>query len=115
MVEHLGFSGFGLGDQGLVQDVQNILAHLLQLGLDLLAVIADGSHMLFRSLGLLFLLNRRNDAPRGTTGADNVLVCDGKEISLVNGKFTSDLYVISLARCEIDDSFGDVSYLCDFL
>lgn len=41
MVEDLALAGLRLGDEALVEDVQNILADLLKLGLDLLAVVAD--------------------------------------------------------------------------
>ena len=57
MVEDFGLARLGLGDQGLVQDIKNILADLLKLGLDLLTVIADGRDMLVGALGLLLLLD----------------------------------------------------------
>jgi hypothetical protein len=63
VVEDLGLAGFGLGDEGVVQDIEDILADLLELGLDLLAVFTDGSNVLLGALGLLLLLDRGNDAP----------------------------------------------------
>lgn len=77
VVEHLGLASLGLGDQGLVKDVQDILADLLQLSLDLLAVITDDGDVLLRALGLLLLLDGGDDAPGGTAGTNNVLVSDG--------------------------------------
>ena len=74
MVEDLGLAGFGLGNQGLIENVKNILADLLELGLNLLAVIADGGNMLLGSLRLLLLFDRGDDAPRGTSGTHDVLV-----------------------------------------
>jgi hypothetical protein len=63
MVEDLGLARFSLGDQGLVKNVQDILADLLELRLDLLAIVADGADMLVCTLGLLFLLNGGDDPP----------------------------------------------------
>jgi hypothetical protein len=63
VVEDLGLAGFGLGDEGVVQDIEDILADLLELGLDLLAVFTDGANVLLGALGLLLLLDRGNDAP----------------------------------------------------
>ena len=63
MVEDLGLARLGLGDERVVEDVEDILADLLKLGLDLLAVITDGANVLLGALGLLLLLDRGNDAP----------------------------------------------------
>ena len=92
VVENLGLARLGLGNEGLVEDVQDILADLLELGLDLLSVVADGANVLLRALGLLLLLDRGDDAPRGTSCADNVLVGDGQKVALVNGELTADLH-----------------------
>lgn len=95
MVEDLALARLGLGDQGVVKDVENILADLLELGLNLLAVVADDGNVLVGTLLLLLLLDRGDDAPRGTSGTDDVLVGDREEVTLVNGKFTTDLVVVS--------------------
>lgn len=95
MVEDLALARLGLGDQGVVKDVENILADLLELGLDLLAVVADDVNVLVGTLLLLLLLDRGDDAPRGTSGTDDVLVGDREEVTLVNGEFTTDLVVVS--------------------
>jgi hypothetical protein len=63
VVEDLGLARLGLGNEGVVEDVEDILADLLKLGLNLLAVVADGADVLLRALGLLLLLDGRNDAP----------------------------------------------------
>ena len=76
VVEDLGLSGLGLGNEGLVKDVEDILADLLELELDLLAVLADDGDVLLRALLLLLLLDRGNDAPGCTAGTDDVLVGD---------------------------------------
>jgi hypothetical protein len=95
VVEDLALARLGLGDQGVVKDVENILADLLELGLDLLAVVADDVNVLVGTLLLLLLLDRGDDAPRGTSGTDDVLVGDREEVTLVNGEFTTDLVVVS--------------------
>ena len=95
MVEDLALARLGLGDQGVVKDVEDILADLLELGLDLLTVVADDGNVLVGTLLLFLLLDRGDDAPRGTSGTDDVLVGDGKEVTLVNGEFTTDLVVVS--------------------
>jgi hypothetical protein len=94
VVEDLALARLGLGDQGVVKDIEDILADLLELGLDLLAVVADDGNVLVGTLLLLLLLDRGDDAPRGTSGTDNVLVGDREEVALVNGEFTTDLVVV---------------------
>lgn len=91
MVEHLGFPRLRLWNQGLVKNIKDITTNLLQLCLDLLTVFADLSDMFVGALGLLFLLDARDNSPRCTSGTDNVLVSNGQEIALVDGKFTAKL------------------------
>ena len=91
MVEDLGLAGGGVGDEALVEDVEDILADLLELGLDLVAVLLDGGDVLLGALGLLLLLDGGDDAPRGTAGANNVLVGDAEEVELVNGELAAEL------------------------
>jgi hypothetical protein len=57
VVEDLGLAGLGLGNEGVVENVEDILADLLELKLDLLSVVANRANMLLRALGLLFLLD----------------------------------------------------------
>lgn len=91
MVEDLAFASLSLGDQALVEDVEHILADLLKLKLDLLAVLADDIDVLARALGLLFLLDAGDDAPGSTAGADDVLVGHGEKVALVDSELTADL------------------------
>ena len=44
---------------------------------------------LVRALLNLLLLNRANDAERGTARSDNVLVCHGEEVALLKREVTS--------------------------
>lgn len=46
VIEDLGLARLGLGDEGVVEHVENILADLLELLLDLLSVLADGANVL---------------------------------------------------------------------
>lgn len=125
MVEDLALTRLSLGDQALIEHVEDILAHVLELRLDLLAVVADDADMLVRALGLLFLLDAGDDAPRSTTRADHVLVGDGQEVALVDGEFAADLsWGVSDAgkgrwrgerRLEPGRLSGVLSYLGDFL
>ena len=76
MVEDLGFSRLGLGDEGLVQNIEHVLTDFLEFGLNLLAVFPDGADVLVRTLGLFLLLDGGDDAPGRTSGANDVLVGD---------------------------------------
>lgn len=91
MVEDLALAGLSLGNEALVEDVENILADLLELGLNLLAVLADDANVLIGALGLLLLLDARDDAPGCTAGTDDVLVGDRKQVTLVDCELTADL------------------------
>ncbi len=69
MIEDLRLSGLSLWDQGLIQDIENILADKLKFGFDLLTVVADGGNVLVSALGLFLLLDGRDNAPGSTSGA----------------------------------------------
>ena len=94
VVEDLGLSALSRGDQVAVKALEDVLADLGQLGLDLLAVLLDQSNLGLVALGLLLLLDRRDDAPRGTSCANDVLVSDGQEVALINGEFTANLHSV---------------------
>ena len=91
MVEDLALASLCLWDEALVKNVEDILADLLKLGLDLLTVLADDTDVLVRALGLLLLLDARDDAPGCTACANDVLVGDREKVALVNGEFAADL------------------------
>ena len=94
MVEDLGLAALGRGDEVLLEDLKDVLADLAELGLDLLTVLADDANVLLGALGLLLLLDAGDDAPGGTSGSDDVLVGDGKEVALVNCELAADLFCV---------------------
>lgn len=95
VIEHLGLARLGLGDQSLVEDIENILADLLELAFDLLTIVTDGTDMLVGALGLFLLLDGRDDSPGSTSCANYILVCDGEEIALIDSEFAAKLFGVS--------------------
>lgn len=63
VVEDLGLASGGVGDKAVVEDIEHILANLLELLLDLDAVLLDGGNVLVGSLSLLLLLDGGDDTP----------------------------------------------------
>jgi len=106
VVEDLGLARLRLWNEGLVKDVKDILADLLKLELDLLTVLADDANVLVGSLLLLLLLDGGDDAPGGTAGSDNVLVCDREEVALIDGELTSELGMVLDLRVAISSWWG---------
>ena len=90
-VEDLGLAGLGLGDEGAIKDIKDILADLLQLGLDLLAILTNDRDVLLGALGFLLLLDGGDDTPGGTAGSNHVLVRDREEVAFINGKLVTNL------------------------
>ena len=86
VVEDLGLAGLGRGNQVRVEDVEDVVADLGELGLDLLAVLLDESDLRRVALRLLLLLDRGDYSPRGTAGANDVLVGDGEKVALLDGE-----------------------------
>jgi hypothetical protein len=91
VVENLGLASLSLGEESVIEDVEDILADLLQLGLDLLAVVTDNANVLIGALGLLLLLDGGDDAPGGTAGADHVLVGNGQKVTLIDSELAANL------------------------
>ena len=91
VVEDLGLASLSLGDERLVQNIENILANTLQLVFDLLAVVTDDGDVLFGALGFLLLLDGGDDTPGSTAGTNDVLVSNGEKVTLIDGKFASNL------------------------
>jgi hypothetical protein len=91
VVEDLGLASGGVGNQAIVEDVKDVLADLLELELDLAAVLLDGRDMLVRSLRLLLLLDGGDNSPGSTSCADNVLVGDREKVALVDSELATEL------------------------
>lgn len=98
VVEDLGLAALGRGDQVLVENLEDIIADLGQLSLDLLTVLLDEGDLGLVALGLFFLFDGGDDSPGRTTGTDDVLVGDRQEIPLLDGELYigggNDLHVL---------------------
>lgn len=86
VVEDLGLARLGRGNEVRVQNAENVLADLGELALNLLAVLLDEANLGGVALGLLLLLNRGDDSPRRTAGANDVLVGNRQKVPLLDGK-----------------------------
>lgn len=86
VVENLGLAGLGRRNQVLVKNIEDIVADLSKLGLDLLSVLLDESNLGRVALGLLLLLDRSDYSPRGTTGANDVFVGNRQKVALLDGQ-----------------------------
>ena len=82
VVEDLGLLGGGVGDKRLLDDAEDVIADVDELGLDLGLVVLDDGHL----VGIALLLDGGDDAPGRTAGADDVLVGDGEEVALLDGE-----------------------------
>jgi hypothetical protein len=111
VVEDLRLASLGLGDQGLIQDVEDVLADLLELGLDLLTVITDDTNVLLGALGLLLLLDGGDNAPRGTAGTDNILVSNGEQVTLIDSELATDLGIRVSQECDAERRLSGVRTL----
>jgi hypothetical protein len=114
VVEDLGLAGLRRGDEVLVQDLEDVLADLGELGLDLLAVLLDEGDLRLVALGLLLLLDGGDDPPGGAAGTDDVLVCDGQQIPLLDGELGvgggDGLHVLNhLCMAQISNDVADGS------
>lgn len=86
MVENLGLARLSGRDQVLVEDLEDVLADLGKLGLDLLSVLLDEGDLGRVALGLLLLLDRSDYSPGGAARTDDVLVGDGEKVALLDGQ-----------------------------
>jgi hypothetical protein len=91
VVEDFGLPRFGLGDERIVKDVEDVLADILQLRLDFLAIVADGGDVLVGTLGLLLLLDGGDYTPGRTAGAHNILVRDREQVTFINSQLAAKL------------------------
>lgn len=74
MVEDLGLAGLSGNDQVLVENLEDVLADLPKLLLDCLTIFLDELDLRLIAFGLLLLLDRRDDPPGSSAGANDVLV-----------------------------------------
>mmetsp|Transcript_84216 Transcript_84216/g.188030 ORF Transcript_84216/g.188030 Transcript_84216/m.188030 type:complete len:276 (-) Transcript_84216:81-908(-) len=91
VVEDLRLAARRLGDEIVVQNAQDGVADLLELGLDLGAVLLGVLGLLLVALGLLLLLHARDDPPRRAAAPHGVLVGDGEEVALLDGELVRAL------------------------
>ena len=71
--------------------------------------------MLVRALGLLFLFNRGDDAPGRTARPHDVFVGNGKQVSLINGEFATNLGFLSKSCTTFAVFTRERGYLGNFL
>ena len=90
LVEDLGLAAGGLADEALVQQGQDGVANLLELGLHLGAVLPGELGLRLVALGLLLLLHAGDDAPGSTAAAHCILVCHGQQVPLLNGELIAE-------------------------
>ena len=76
VVEYLRLARSSRRDEVLVENIEDILADLGELALNLLSVALDHGNLSLVTLGLLLLLDGGDDSPRSTAGTNDVLVCD---------------------------------------
>nr|POE86306.1 hypothetical protein CFP56_45915 [Quercus suber] len=85
-VEDLGVAGGGGGDESGVKELEDSIADVGELRLDLGFVVPDHGHVVLVAAALLLLLDRGDDAPRFSPCADLVLVRHGEKVSLLDGE-----------------------------
>ena len=88
VIEDLGLARLGRGDQVLIKNLENIVADLGELVLNLLAVLLDEGDLGRVALRLLLLLDRGDDSPRRAAGPNDVLVRNGEKVALLDGEVT---------------------------
>jgi hypothetical protein len=87
VVEHLGLARGGRRDKVLLEHLKNVLADLGKLGLNPFAVVSDHGDLRVVALALLLLLDGGDNAPRSSSGTNDVLVRNREQVSLLNGEF----------------------------
>ena len=87
-VKHALLPGFGGGDEVPLKQIQEILARIRELELDLLALASDELLLvLFRATaGRLLLLDTLDRAPARAQRARDVLVRDGQQVSFFHAQ-----------------------------
>ena len=75
----------------VIENIENVVADVRKLLLDLATVVANALDVSLILLALLLLLNRGDDPPRGTASTDDVLVGDGEQVALLDGELDIEL------------------------
>lgn len=83
VIEDLGLSSLGGGNEMVIENLEDIFADIGQLSLDLLTVLLDEGDLSLVSFRLFLLLNGSNDSPGGTSGTDDVLVGNRQQVALL--------------------------------
>ena len=117
VVKDLGLSRLSRGNKVLVENIEDVVADLGELVLDLLAVLLDEGDLGRVALGLLLLLNRGHYPPRGTASTNDVFVGDGQEVALLDGEIAvlggDDLHVLD-HLCEEEIQISQLyPWICD--
>lgn len=86
MVEDLGLARGGGWDKVFVENLEDVLTDLGELGLDLLPVGLDHVDLLVVSFALLLLLDGGDNSPRCSSSTNDVFVGNGKEVSLLDSE-----------------------------
>ena len=98
VVKDLGLASLGRGDQVLVEHLEDIVADLSKFRLDLLAVLLDEGDLGLIPLGFLLLFDGGDNPPRRASRTNDILVCDGKQVSLLDSELNigsrNDLHVL---------------------
>mmetsp|Transcript_5563 Transcript_5563/g.10575 ORF Transcript_5563/g.10575 Transcript_5563/m.10575 type:complete len:232 (-) Transcript_5563:165-860(-) len=83
VIEHLGFFRSRVRDETLLNDSEDIIANLNELGLDFRLVVLDDGLL----VGFSLLLNGGNNTPGSAAGSNHILVGDGEKVALFDGEF----------------------------
>ncbi|KOM58246.1 hypothetical protein LR48_Vigan11g128000 [Vigna angularis] len=86
-VEDLRIVGGSRGNKARVEELENTVANVGELGLNLGSVVADDGDVILVVAALFLLLDRGDDAPRGAPRSDHVLVGYKEEIPLFDVEY----------------------------
>jgi len=83
VVENFGFLRCGVGDEGFLNDAKDVVTDFDEFGFDLGLVVLDDFHLV--AIALLF--DAGNDAPRCSSGSDDILVGNAQQVAFLDGEF----------------------------
>ena len=101
--KYLRFVWLRIRNQVFLKQVENILAYLSKLNLNLVFVVLDFLHIFRVSLIVFLLLNRGEHSPSSSSCSDNIFECHRQNVSLFNCQF------LAWRLCEL---LGIVNHLC---